>query len=66
MAAVFSLSNVMAAPAFDVTQVVQVAAQAAQAAAQAATALQRFTDQRGKFSEAGNWFVSQILMALTM
>ena len=46
----------MAAPAFDVAQVVQVAAQAAQAAAQAATALQRFTDQRsagGKFSEAG-------------
>ena len=46
----------MAAPAVDVTQVVQVAAQAAQAAAQAATALQQFTDQRnagGKFSEAG-------------
>ena len=56
MATVFSLSNVMAAPAFDVTQVVRVAAQAAQAAAQAATALQRFTDQRnagGRFSEAG-------------
>ncbi len=56
MVTVFSALNFMAAPAFDVTQVVQVAAQAAPAAAQAATALQRFTDRRdagGKFGGAG-------------
>ena len=46
----------MAAPAVDVSQVVQIAAQAAQAAAQAANALQKFTERKdtgSRFSEAG-------------
>ena len=58
----FRALNFMAAPAFDVAQVVQVAAHASQAAAQAATALQRFTDRSSVKLE--KWLDNQILMAL--